>query len=63
MWWYAKKWERTQMVGLWEMFAAKFKNWFCKNQYKKNLLIKVNMYNTVSKFFKLVNFAKVKRFS
>ena len=63
MWWYAKKWERTQMVGLWEMFAVKLKNWFCKNQYKKNLLIKGNMYNTVSKFFKLVNFAKAKRFS
>ena len=40
MGWYAKKGERSQMVGLWEMFTVKCKNLFCKNQNKKNLLIK-----------------------
>ena len=40
MGWYAKKWERSQMVGLWETFAVKWKSLICKNQNKKNLLIK-----------------------
>ena len=61
MGWYAKKGERSQMVGLWEMFTVKCKNLFCKNQNKKNLLIKKK--STTSTFFKLVNFAKVARFS
>ena len=25
----------------WEMFTLKFKNYYCKNQNKKNLLIKI----------------------
>ena len=41
----AKKGERSQMVGLLEMFTVKYKNLFCKNQDKNNLLIKKNMYN------------------
>ena len=33
------------MVGLLEMFTQQGKNLFCKNQNKKNLLIKKNMYS------------------
>ena len=40
MGWYAKKGVRSQMEGLLEMFTVKCKNLFCKNQNKKNLLIK-----------------------
>ena len=32
--------ERSQEVRLWEMFTVKYKNLFCKNKNKKNLLIK-----------------------
>ena len=61
MGWYAKKGERSQMLGLWEMFTVKCKNLFCKNQNAKNLLIKKIC--TISTFFKLVNFAKGAIFS
>ena len=54
MGWHAKKVERSQIVGLWEMFTVKWKNSFCKNQNKKNLLIRKMC--TKSTFFKLVNF-------
>ena len=33
------------MMGLLEMFTVKYKNLFCKNQNKNNLLIKKNMCN------------------
>ena len=61
MGWYAKKGERSQMMGLLEIFTLQCKNLFCKNQNKKNLLIKEIC--TILTFFKLVNFAKVARFS
>ena len=32
--------ERSQEVRLWEMFTVKYKNLFCKNKNKKNLLMK-----------------------
>ena len=39
MGWYAKG-GRSQVVRLWEMFTVKYKNFFCKNKNKKNLLMK-----------------------
>ena len=50
MGWYAKKGDRSQMVGLWEMFTVEWKNLFCKNQNKKNLVIK--------KYVQYQNFSK-----
>ena len=40
MGWYAKKGERSQMMGLLEMFTLQGKNLFYKSQNKKNLLVK-----------------------
>ena len=48
MGWYARKGERSQMVGLWEMFTVKSKNFFAKMRIKK-FINKKNMYNI--KFF------------
>ena len=61
MQWYAKKGERSQMVGLWQMFTVKCKNLFCKNQNKNNLLIK--KIRAISTFLKLADFAKGAIFS
>ena len=47
MGWYAKRWERSRMVGLWEMQICK--NLLCENQNKNTLLIKNR---TISTFFK-----------
>ena len=55
MGWYAKKGERSQMVGLWEMFTVKCKNFFCINHNKQFINKKIC---AISTFFKLVNFAK-----
>ena len=51
--------ERSQVVGLWELFNVKCKNLFFHN--KQNLFIKKIC--TISTFFKLVNFAKGAIFS
>ena len=56
MGWYCKKGEKSQMVGLWDMFTVR-----CKNQNKNNLLIKKIC--AISTFFKLVNLAKGAIFS
>ena len=55
---YAKKGERSQMVGLWEM--QKCKNLLSENQNEKNLLIKKSAqyqhFSNFEKIFKILKF-------